>query len=282
MRTLVKILIALAILVLIGILVYSRYFQDDSDAPTVVDTPSTAAAPQYPVAPPPQAAADDDDTQLPDGAADNAEAPPQPPPQPPAMADSDGPARAALEEVFAGDLLAAILRPKELIRHIVVTVDNLDRTPIPMRFWPIEGVAGEFKVDGGGEYITTSRQNIKRYDRHVRAFTAADPQQLVDTYRFFYPLFQQAYEDLGYLDGYFNDRLIAVIDHLLQAPTPQPPVSLVQPSVFYKYKDEALERNASWGQKTLIRMGPKHAKAVKAQLRRLREQLVAAADQTLS
>ena len=278
MRTLIKILIALAVLVLIGILVYSRYFQDDKAASAAVGTQPSATAPQYPVTPPTQAAADDEDEGLPDDAADDAADEPPPPPQPPALAESDAPAAAALEDVFSGDLLAAVLRPKELIRHIVVTVDNLDRTPIPMRFWPIEGVAGEFKVDGGSQFITTSKQNLKRYDRHVRTFTEADPKQLVDAYRFFYPLFQQAYEDLGYPDGYFNDRLIAVIDHLLKAPTPQAPVSLVQPSVFYKYKDDALERNASWGQKTLIRMGPAHAKAVKVQLRRLREQLVAATE----
>ena len=37
-------------------------------------------------------------------------------------------------------------------------------------------------------------------------------------YKQYYPLFQQAYVDLGYPEGYFNDRLVEVIDHLLATP----------------------------------------------------------------
>ncbi|MBR9814585.1 DUF3014 domain-containing protein [bacterium] len=276
MRTLIKVLVALAILALIGILVYSRFFADDAPADPATAQPATSKAePEYPITPPspapapaPVTAPEPDQSPPP---------PPPPPPEPPSLAESDEPAQESLAEVFGADLISVILRPQEIIKHIVVTVDNLDRTPIPMRFWPIQSVAGDLIIDGGGDFITIAPQNYKRYDRHVRAFTQADPEKLVNAYRFFYPLFQQAYEDLGYPDGYFNDRLIAVIDHLLKAPTPQPPVSVVQPSVFYKYKREDLEKNASWGQKTLIRMGPKHAQAVKVQLRRVRDELVAAA-----
>lgn len=277
MRSLIKILIALAILALIGILLYSRFGPKDAGEPVQTTPSPTSTAPEYPVAPPePPPVAPEPQDEGADDAQDDV--PPSPPPKPPALADSDGPVEQLLQEQFGKGLMAAILRPKELIRHIVVTVDNLDRTPIPMRFWPVQGVAGELVTDGGGDFITIAPQNAKRYDRHVRAFTNADPKQLVDAYRFFYPLFQQAYEDLGYPDGYFNDRLVGVIDHLLKAPTPQPPVSIARPSVFFKYKREDLERNASWGQKTLIRMGPAHAEAVKVQLRRLRNELVAASE----
>ena len=68
----------------------------------------------------------------------------------------------------------------------------------------------------------------------------------------FYPLFQQAYVDLGYPDRYFNDRLVAIIDHLLSAPRIDRTVALVQPKVFYEYADESLEAQ-SWGRKTLLR-----------------------------
>ena len=273
MRSVVKILVALAILLLIGILLYSRFAPDDDSAVVVEPERQVETQPEFPISPPtpppPEAVDDGDETPT--------APPPPPPPKPPAMAESDGPVEALLQEQFGNGLMAAILRPKELVRHIVVTVDNLDRTPIPMRFWPIQGVAGDLVIDGGGDFMTIAPQNAKRYDRHVRAFTQADPKKLVNTYRFLYPLFQEAYEDLGYPDGYFNDRLVAVIDHLIKAPAPKPPVSLVQPSVFYKYKRDELEKNASWGQKTLIRMGSAHAKAVKVQLQRLRDELVAAA-----
>ena len=47
---------------------------------------------------------------------------------------------------------------------------------------------------------------------------AADTKQVARIYFHFYPLFQQAYENLGYPQKYFNDRLIEVIDDMLKAP----------------------------------------------------------------
>ena len=46
----------------------------------------------------------------------------------------------------------------------------------------------------------------------------------VALYARLYPLFQQAHEELGYPNGTFNDRLVAVLDHLLLAPEPQGPL----------------------------------------------------------
>ncbi len=39
-------------------------------------------------------------------------------------------------------------------------------------------------------------------------------------------MLQQTYEELGYPGEYFNDRLVAVIDHLLQTPQPQEPLGV--------------------------------------------------------
>jgi hypothetical protein len=89
-------------------------------------------------------------------------------------------------------------------------------------------------------------------------------------YKQYYPLFQQAYVDLGYPDGYFNDRLVEVIDHLLATPDIAGPVQLKRPSVNYEFADTELE-NRSAGQKALIRMGSDNAAVVKAKLRELRK-----------
>jgi hypothetical protein len=91
-------------------------------------------------------------------------------------------------------------------------------------------------------------------------------------YRQFYPLFQRAYEDLGYPKAYFNDRLIAVIDHLLAAPRTPALVKLTQPKVLYEFADPELQSRSS-GQKILLRMGNENAARVKAKLRELRAEL---------
>jgi hypothetical protein len=97
----------------------------------------------------------------------------------------------------------------------------------------------------------------------------ANTQSLVQSYARFYPLFQKAYEDLGYPNGYFNDRLVEVIDHLLAAPDVPAPVALAQPKVLYEFADPALEARSA-GQKILMRIGPVGEARVKAKLREIR------------
>jgi hypothetical protein len=88
----------------------------------------------------------------------------------------------------------------------------------------------------------------------------------------FYPLFQQAYQSLGYPNGYFNDRLVVTIDNLLAAPDIVTDIALVRPNVMYQFADPKLEE-LSAGQKLMLRMGPVNAAIVKAKLRELRAQV---------
>lgn len=278
MRTLIKLIIGLAILAMIAILAYNRFGPSDEaedTGPVAVAPPPSKAEPQFPVPAPAADPTPAEDPPADDTAAPETAAPP--PPEPPPLADSDEAAAESLRALFDASLIDAILRPRNLIRHIVVTIDNLDRAPIPLRFRPIEPVAGEFEVDGGDQFTTTSPGNAQRYRRHVQAFTSVPADTLVDTYFFYYPLFQQAYEDLGYPDSYFNDRLIGVIDHLLATPEVSYPIALKRPSVFYEFKSERLEKTLSFGQKALIRLGPAQAAAVKRQLRAIRTEIAARA-----
>ena len=89
-----------------------------------------------------------------------------------------------------------------------------------------------------------------------------------------YPLFQQAYVELGYPNGYFNDRLVGVIDHLLAAPEPKAPIALTQPKVMYEFADPALA-DLSAGQKIMVRVGLDNEPRLKAKLREIRKALVA-------
>jgi hypothetical protein len=98
---------------------------------------------------------------------------------------------------------------------------------------------------------------------------AIDSTKLVALYVRFYPLFQQAYADLGYPTRYFNDRVFEVIDHLLATPDAPRSIALVQPKVLYEYADPTLA-DLSAGQKILLRMGPENEARVKAKLRELK------------
>lgn len=75
-----------------------------------------------------------------------------------------------------------------------------------------------------------------------------------------YPLFQQAYQDLGNPDGHFNDRLIEVIDHLLATPVADGPSCWARPKVMYEFADPRLQA-LSVGQKALLRLEAPHSGA---------------------
>lgn len=159
---------------------------------------------------------------------------------------------------------------KSFIRHFVVTIDNLTNQKIPQRYVFTQRVPDKFAVvtkDVDTALLDT--RNFKRYAGFVNLAERIDTGKLIAHYVRFYPLFQEAYEELGYPDRYFNDRLIQVIDHLLDAPEVEGQINLVRPKVFYQFANPELEA-LSAGQKILVRVGVDNAQRVKAKLRELR------------
>lgn len=188
----------------------------------------------------------------------------------PDLDDSDSYFRLALLDTFGSDL-GRVLLSEALIDKFVATIDNLPRKHVPEKIRPVSKLQGAFKVDATDdkEQFYLAADNYGRYDLLVGIISNTDPAAIVSSYRRFYPLLQESYVRLGYPDGYFNDRVVEVIDHLLQAPTPHEPVLLVQPHVLYEYADPELEALSS-GQKLMLRMGSAHAARIKSVLRELR------------
>jgi hypothetical protein len=187
----------------------------------------------------------------------------------PPLNESDAPLAAELADVFGKKPIDQLLVPEQLVRHIVVTVDNLPRTKVSVEQRPVKATAGETVTVANGDTITLSADNYARYATLIKVIQNANTQQLGALYLRYYPLFQQAYEDLGYPGMYFNDRLVQVIDHLLQTPDLRGPIELKQGKVFYEYADPALESRSA-GQKLLMRMGPDNAAVIKKKLRELK------------
>lgn len=189
----------------------------------------------------------------------------------PALAESDAQVQDSLIGAL-GRSVEQVLVPKDIVRHFVVTVDNLPRKKAAVQLWPVKPIGGELAVAPGGE-PTLSADNAARYATVINMVKNADVKQVASVYRHFYPLFQQAYVDLGYPDGYFNDRLVEVIDHLLATPDIAGPIKLTQPGVFYQYADPSIEERSA-GQKLMIRLGSNNAAVVKEKLRALRKEVV--------
>jgi hypothetical protein len=192
----------------------------------------------------------------------------------PSLETSDAPMRAALEGLLGKKAVEQFVIPDDLIRHIVVTIDNLPNEKVAERLRPVKATPGVFTVGGTEEAPLLDPTNYQRYSAIVQAIRSTDTRSLVATYVRYYPLFQEAYENLGHPPEYFNDRVIEVIDHLLAAPDLQGEVALRRPGMRYEFADPELESRSA-GQKVLMRMGSANAKAIKDKLRELRAELVA-------
>jgi len=193
----------------------------------------------------------------------------------PTLADSDSALRTAIASLIGDGALVEFFHMTGIAARFVATVDNLPRAgwrrrssrcavpaarssstarPMRARSVPPTPRATRRTCAGGG-----GRQQARR--RPVRALL---------------PLLQQAYRELGYPQGHFNDRVVAVIDHLLATPTVEGSIKVVQPKVLYEFADPDLEARSA-GQKLLLRMGTANAARVKTRLLEFRRQITAAA-----
>ena len=226
----------------------------------------------------------------------SAEAPPESPIKYPIEAAPGPTPLPALEQSdpYVKDAFAALMGSKALsflhidglVRRMVATVDNLPRRIAPSRVWPVNQTPGHFSVVPGAQGLLVSPDNSLRYSPFVILVESVDTGRAVALYASLYPLFQKAYEDLG-TAGYFNDRLVSVIDHLLQTPDRagplevqltevKGPVKSTQPWTRYRLSDPELE-SLSAGQKMLLRTGPVNERRLKAKLADIRARLAAAA-----
>jgi len=191
----------------------------------------------------------------------------------PALNESDSAVKSALANAFPKSWEQFFLLDG-IVRRIVASVDALPRKSVPQRVLPVKPVPGRFVTAGQAEGLQIARENSARYLPYLRLAEETDTRQLVAVYVHYYPLFQQAYAELGYPNGYFNDRLVATIDDLLSAPDASDAIPLTQPKVLYEYADPEVEA-LSAGQKIMLRMGAENEARAKAKLRDIRRALTA-------
>ena len=243
---------------------------------------STPAAPAAPVVPEPAAA--QPSAPLP-ASQDAAPQHPLPATTADAIPADDAQALDRMAKDWLGSRALKFLVMPGLAHHIVATIDNLPRGHAAPRLWPVYPVGGQMQLTQGTQGMHIASTNSARYDAVVGFVTSIEPAQAAAWYRQAYPLLQQTYEGLGYPGQYFNDRLVAVIDHLLQTPELQEPIAVQlvqvqgqvpsqQPWLRYEYADPKLQSLSS-GQKILLRLGATHRQRIQTYLQALRAQIAA-------
>lgn len=208
-------------------------------------------------------------------------APPNPVPVVPASQPTLLPFPAALEQAdsYLNEHLARLLGDRDLLRlvnlnyfiqKLVLSIDHLPEKTLPRLHLPLIPPEPGFATRGSGEQRLIAKGNAVRYLPYVKLVEAIPDEQLLQLYRGLYPLFQQAYREIAAdPHGHFNDRLIQVLDDLLQTPEPTGPIAVVRHVSRFRYADESLEARSA-GQKILLRMGLENTRRVKEKLQRLR------------
>ena len=163
---------------------------------------------------------------------------------------------------------------QEQARRLVITVDNLPREHVPSQLRITRGVPELLRVQKDGETITLDPSNYERYDRIISYVEKMDARKIGRLYAKFYPLLQRTYEETGFPEERFHDRVLAALDDMMDAPRPTGPIRLVQPKVLYRFEDDHLE-SLSAGQKIMILVGPDNAARLRKVLARVRAAIAA-------
>jgi len=225
----------------------------EQPAPRVNPEPAPASGPQYPMPA----------TDFPDATESELRSLPQ-------LNDSDQYFKLELTDLF-GDPVGALIAESRVIERVVATVDNLPRSHVAERIRPVTGLTDTFVAESeGGSLYAISEESYRRFDALVAIIEDTEIGELADLYQRYFPLFQKAYVELGYPNGYFNDRLVEAIDDMLASPEPSGTVYLVRPHVLYEFEDTDLESRSS-GQKLMLRMGNENAAKIKLKLQELRD-----------
>lgn len=204
----------------------------------------------------------------------------------PPLAESDEHVSQTLGAVVGEAAAMQYFASEDLVARTVATIDALGSRQVPGNIQAVPGPAGSFSAvenPNPREWVTNEAgdpipqylsdpSGYRRYVNYVEMFEAVDTATFIDLYEHHYPLFQEAWRQLGYADGDFNARLIEVIDELLATPEVEEPYELMKPEAVYLFVDEDLEA-LSAGQKTLLRMGSENAARVKSRLSEIRQAL---------
>jgi len=231
--------------------------------PTVIEAPEPLRVPEHAVAPPAPA-------RQPVQAAEPL----------PALDHSDALIKVALNGLLGSRMVASLLATDDFARRFVATVDNLGRERAATRLWPAKSTPTQLLVVDYADGPGIAPGNADRYRQFVHLASSVDTATAMAVYQRLYPLFQQAYEELGYSGKHFNERVLEVMDQLLDTPDLTPPIMLTLPEVHgpilstrpwtrYEFADPGLEARPA-GQKLLLRMGLDNASSIKVKLAELR------------
>lgn len=197
----------------------------------------------------------------------------------PRLDDSDETVKLRLATLTWRTELLKLVIDDDMIRRIVVFTDNFNQGFISYRHSPFKRPEQKFttldedaitNAQGVQSWVIRDSQT-ERFNEYVDLLRSFNQEQLVQAYSDFEPLFEEAYQELGY-EGEYKDVLLEVIETILDTELTNDPLAVIRPSVMYKYQDKEIE-SLTDADKLLLRLGKENLLAVKSVLFELNEAL---------
>lgn len=184
----------------------------------------------------------------------------------PELNASDDFVRALVRQLSSHPALVTWLASGELVRSATVVVDKVAIGSSPARELRVMGPSQPFVATGSGASLRIDPASYARYDTFANVIDSIDTEGAARAFRRLRPLFQRAFDELGYTNLTFDDRLALALGRLMDTPVPEGDVALRATSVTFQYADPDLEA-LSPAQKHLLRMGPRNMRLVQHKIR---------------
>ena len=159
------------------------------------------------------------------------------------------------------------IKPAEQIRKWVASIDRIAQGKLSTKYRPFTFKVSTFKVITKNGRLYPDPENYKRFNPLIDVITSVRPDLLVNYYRYWLPIFDKAYAELG--NGTkFSQRLRQAMDNILIVnPLVGGLTELKRPtSITYKYINTEIE-NSSDITKWVWRIGPENAAIFQKYLR---------------
>jgi hypothetical protein len=161
--------------------------------------------------------------------------------------------------------LAGLINTKQMIRNLVVTVDNLAQKQLVAKHPVMVPLDQPFVTiaDPQSQTYQIDPASYQRYEPYIRLLESADPEQMLPIFKRYQPLFEQVFGELGYPELSFQQRMQQALTTFLAIAPMSVDTTLVRKSVAYTYADPAVE-SLSDLEKQVIRLGSDNHQRLRA------------------
>jgi hypothetical protein len=186
----------------------------------------------------------------------------------PPLDETDPLVRELVGRLSSHPKIAAWLATPGLVRNVAVVTVNIADGHTPAKQLTVLAPGSPFEASADAGKATILPSTYARYDAYGDAANSLDAHGTARLYATLKPRLDEAYRELGYPTGSFDDAVKRAFVELLKVPVVDGPIELNRSSVTYTYADSRLE-SLSAAQKQLLRMGPRNVRLIQAKLREI-------------